>query len=626
MKYGKKIAAVLLSVMMILTMMPAMAFAEDEDAAPEEAAAEVIGDVIAAEDEQEAETEEPVTEEVQEDVAVEEADSEETAADPEEYDEGSSDDGEVYDESDVGYEEMSLDEVIEPEDLEGVEGAETEELMEEFFAEPEPGELSAGSSLSPKSVKGDRLSGNALKFYNYFKSIITTVFNAKSSEDYMTSSKKVKLSTILGKRTFTAKELGVEKIGYKKNGTWYVSSAAKKKIQALVSTSTWDTSWRKIYTSLLSDLSSQSYWVDWYSESNPNNKSYQFIVWDCEFSYNRSSLTFSSYDSITFRLPVIKEFMYDEDAFKASTSSIKDAATAKTNAKNIVKAADSNVASLLNNGWTREEVDVYRLQYYCERIAALNTYDDEAAESNSGNKGGPWSMIPVFDNDSSTNVVCAGYARAFKYLCDLSTFRSNWIDCQIVSGYTDVGKHMWNLVRMYDGLNYLVDPTWMDNDDKGGIRYEWFLRGDPDGTASRYTINGRSREYEDLIIKTFASAERKLAKKSYYQYVTNPKTIVLKKPVIKTPTGGKKKITVKWKKVTSPLGAMYIDGYQIRYSTKSSMSGAKIVKVKGYNKAIKVIKNLKSKKYYYVQVRTYAKMGSTTYKSKWSTKKKVRTK
>ena len=55
------------------------------------------------------------------------------------------------------------------------------------------------------------------------------------------------------------------------------------------------------------------------------------------------------------------------------------------------------------------------------------------------------------------------------------------------------------------------------------------------------------------------------------------------------------------------------------------MSKAKKVKVKGYNKKSKVIKSLRAKKYYYVQVRTYAKLGGKTYYSKWSKKKKVRT-
>lgn len=34
--------------------------------------------------------------------------------------------------------------------------------------------------------------------------------------------------------------------------------------------------------------------------------------------------------------------------------------------------------------------------------------------------GDPWQLIYVFDGDSATNVVCEGYSKAFKYLCDLT--------------------------------------------------------------------------------------------------------------------------------------------------------------------------------------------------------------
>ena len=79
------------------------------------------------------------------------------------------------------------------------------------------------------SVKGDRLTGNDLKYYNYYKKIIKEIMAGTRSNAYTT----VKASTFLGKRTFTASQLGVSKIGYKKDGKWYVTEAAKKKIDAL---------------------------------------------------------------------------------------------------------------------------------------------------------------------------------------------------------------------------------------------------------------------------------------------------------------------------------------------------------------------------------------------------------
>ncbi len=87
---------------------------------------------------------------------------------------------------------------------------------------------------------------------------------------------------------------------------------------------------------------------------------------------------------------------------------------------------------------------------------------------------------------------------------------------------------------------------------------------------------------------------------------------------------GKKSFTAKWTKA-SKANQKKMDGYQIRYSRKSSMSGAKYVKASKTSKSKKVSK-LSKKKTYYVQVRTYKKSGGVTYYSKWSSKKKVKTK
>ena len=56
------------------------------------------------------------------------------------------------------------------------------------------------------------------------------------------------------------------------------------------------------------------------------------------------------------------------------------------------------------------------------------------------------------------NSVCAGYARAFKYLLDQAGV---W--CGVVEGYiTDTGAgHAWNIVRI-DGIYTYVDPSWGD--------------------------------------------------------------------------------------------------------------------------------------------------------------------
>ena len=85
-------------------------------------------------------------------------------------------------------------------------------------------------------------------------------------------------------------------------------------------------------------------------------------------------------------------------------------------------------------------------------------------------------------------------------------------------------------------------------------------------------------------------------------------------------TSKKSSISVKIKSVKG------VSGYEIRYSTSSKMSKPKTVKLSS-SKVSTSIKKLKSKKNYYVQVRTY-KTDSTGAKvySSWSKTKSIKTK
>jgi len=97
--------------------------------------------------------------------------------------------------------------------------------------------------------------------------------------------------------------------------------------------------------------------------------------------------------------------------------------------------------------------------------------------------------------------------------------------------------------------------------------------------------------------------------------------IVPKGTSIKKAKSAKKSFSVSVKKQTKQT-----TGYQLRYSTKKSMKGAKIATFKNAKKTTLKVKKLKSKKTYYVQVRTYKKIGGTTYASPWSKTVKVKTK
>ena len=97
----------------------------------------------------------------------------------------------------------------------------------------------------------------------------------------------------------------------------------------------------------------------------------------------------------------------------------------------------------------------------------------------------------------------------------------------------------------------------------------------------------------------------------------NPKATAIKK--LTKPA--KKQIKVTWQKRT-----VQVTGYQIRYATKKNMKNAKMVTVKGFNKNSRVIKQLKAKKKYWVQIRTYKTVNGVKHFSAWSAKKIVTTK
>lgn len=89
---------------------------------------------------------------------------------------------------------------------------------------------------------------------------------------------------------------------------------------------------------------------------------------------------------------------------------------------------------------------------------------------------------------------------------------------------------------------------------------------------------------------------------------------------------GYRSITVKWKTQKSCA-----TGYQVRYSTSSKRYSTKTLRtgrtvtISGKSASSKVLKGLKAKKRYYVQVRAYKKFAGDRYYSKWSSLKRIRT-
>ena len=582
MKYSRKVAAVILSLIMMMTVMPAMVFAEDADGTAGGASMEAISSEIVPK-------------------SIPAASGEEVL-----YEEADLEDEEDRDGIELGCEVVSGNAGFGTND----EAADPDKLLEKFMLSKNKSTVKRMTPEAPMSVKGDRLTGKAYNLYNAYKTIINAVNKGRKNDTV----KKISTTKVINKRTYTARELGLSKIANNKGGKWVATAKARKRIAEMVDK---QTNWKGVYQSLLSDLSSDSYWVAWSSGAS---------FYTYTYKYDRNKIYFTK--KFTLSLPVMPEYAKDVNAlhkylYKLNRSKLNATSTARDNARAIVQIFDEAIPTVFE-GYTPEQIDYNRLWYYCNMICRLAEYDTYTYKLPADQRywQGAWSMIYVFDNDASTKVVCSGYARALKYLCELSNFNSDWIDCQLATGFAGE-NHMWCTVRMNDGENYLVDPTWMDNGDS--VDERWFLRGDPFGSANSFTVEGVTRKYSSWYKRAFDPAERTLSKSSYYTGGVD-RLIDLYETKISKITKDKKAFTVKWKKVTAALGALYVDGYQIQYSTDKNFSKPKTVTVKSYKNSLRVIRNLKSKKTYYVRIRTYAKLGKGKYYSDWSPRKKVKTK
>lgn len=134
----------------------------------------------------------------------------------------------------------------------------------------------------------------------------------------------------------------------------------------------------------------------------------------------------------------------------------------------------------------------------------------------------------------------------------------------------------------------------------------------------------------DNYTVTYADGRKKVGKykvkvKFTGNYYTGYKNVYFKinpkGTSISSITAKTKGFTVKWKAQKTQT-----TGYQIRYSTSSSMSSATKKTISDNTTTSKTISDLKAAKKYYVQVRTYKTVDGTKFYSAWSDKVSVTTK
>lgn len=166
-------------------------------------------------------------------------------------------------------------------------------------------------------------------------------------------------------------------------------------------------------------------------------------------------------------------------------------------------------------------------------------------------------------------------------------------------------------------------------------------------SASSYAYNGKAKK-PSVTVKagskrlaagvdytvTYASGRKNVGtykvavklKGNYSGSATATFKIVPKGTSVQKVTSARGALSVKWAKQASKMASSRITGYEIQVTTNSKFTkGKKTVKVKGYTKTSRTITGLKAGKKYFVHVRTYKKIGKTTYYSAWSKTKTATT-
>ena len=146
---------------------------------------------------------------------------------------------------------------------------------------------------------------------------------------------------------------------------------------------------------------------------------------------------------------------------------------------NVENARDKIINNIQNN-------NIYNnILYIHDTLVEQIEYDITLSKENSHN---------IYGAFINKEVVCEGYAKAFKYLMD-----SLNIECILVSGVaSDSNKtesHMWNYVKLNNKW-YGVDVTWDDpiiiggNGTKNNLRHDYFLKGF-DTFVTSHSVSGK---------------------------------------------------------------------------------------------------------------------------------------
>ena len=343
----------------------------------------------------------------------------------------------------------------------------------------------------------DALTGLDKTIYEKLKAKIKEVAEQGGSTEFTLSLEELDIKT-----RWTKEELGI-------TGEWAENGTFTQETVNAFQTKVFTQDNQKIIRTLMVDCPYDLYWYDKtagsLSSSIPTSA-----------STSGDTLTFTT--GLTYKFHVAGTYQDSQD-YRVKPNGASDIpAKAMAIVNEVAQTASSDYEKLL----------AYK-NWICENVS----YNEEAAaESYQGGYGDPWQIIYVFDDDPATEVVCEGYAKAFQYLCDLSTFHdaicytvSGTMSGDLTGGVSSSGGHMWNIVRTSAG-SYLVDVTNCDGDEGAssvavGYPDKLFLKapnanGSVDGGYT-FTLNGKNYTfaYDDDDKSLYGTTILTLAKDNY---------------------------------------------------------------------------------------------------------------
>jgi glucan-binding YG repeat protein len=356
------------------------------------------------------------------------------------------------------------------------------------FNEDTVSELYSASSYTPYFTEYDQL------IYDALKEKIEDVANGNTS------------STVL---MIPAEDLGIQDIRFYPedlgmtneeicDGTYLSHEAYAKTLDILAG------NYYCTFLKLKLELPYYFFWVDITQDINLGSRGL-YGYYDPERGDYYTSCT----EAITFEVCVSEDYC-GSDIMDVSAEAVAKAQTARNNAIEIV-----NRYSTLS--------DEDKLRAYRDEICNLTDYDFNAQRY-----GESYQLLNVFDNNPDTCVVCEGYSKAFKFLCDLTEFSSDSVECYLALGDTSFGNnpggHMWNIVNI-DGKNYMVDITNSDFPDatEENIPYMLLPYSGSYDTEYIFRIEGEDRDltynYGDGIFLIYTPDRYTLELKDTNQYL-----------------------------------------------------------------------------------------------------------